>query len=265
MTTTSVDEIVEEYLKHLDAALSQIPATRRRQLMIEIREHIDQARSELPEESEVAVRNLLSRLGRPEDIAAEALADGPPSADGQPHRRWIVGIVVLAVLLALGIGLFAVTRPSATSGHSATGTTPTTTNRPATSTAPSTATTPPPTVTNPLASGTYVNGSPGTPHYFLVVSSSPGGDLTGSVDFLYQDGQTSVVFTFQGSGQNGAATLRPTTVPQNGSASQNPSTVPAVISATYGQGSVDLGECTSYLHFVQSMAQCTFTRSPPGP
>jgi hypothetical protein len=50
-------------------------------------------------------------------------------------------------------------------------------------------------------------------------------------------------------------------VPQNGSASQNPTTVPAAISATYGPGSITLGECSSYLHFVQSMAQCTFSRS----
>jgi hypothetical protein len=55
--------------------------------------------------------------------------------------------------------------------------------------------------------------------------------------------------------------LHPTSVPQNGSASQNPATVPAAISATYGQDSITLGECPSYLHFVQSMTQCTFASS----
>lgn len=103
------------------------------------------------------------------------------------------------------------------------------------------------------------------PHYFLTVSGSSDGTFTGSVDFLYQDGQTSVVFTFDGTGQNGAATLRPTSIPQVGEASQNPATVPAVISATYENGSVTLGECNSYLSSVQSLSQCTFTKSLEGP
>lgn len=264
MTTTSVDGIVEEYLRHLETALSQLPDARRRQLVAQIKEHIEEARSQLPEESEPAVRNLLDRLGRPEDIAAEALADGAPTGDGQQHRRWIVALFALAILLALGIAIFAITRPSP-KGQAASSTRPTTTSPASTSTTRPTTTAPPATVSNPLASGTYANGSPGTPHYFLSVSSSSSGDLTGSVNYLYQDGQTSVVFTFDGSDQNGTATVRPTSVPQNGAASQNPATVPAVISATYGQGSVDLGECVSYLHFAQSLAQCTFTDSPQAP
>jgi hypothetical protein len=121
-------------------------------------------------------------------------------------------------------------------------------------------------VVNPLTNGVYVNGTQSVPHYYLSLSSVAAGALTGTVGFVYQDGQSSVVFTFDGSSHNGVATLRPTSIPQGaGSASQDPSTVPSAISATYDQGAVNLGECTSYLHFAQSLAQCSFTYSPQGP
>ena len=58
------------------------------------------------------------------------------------------------------------------------------------------------------------------------------GSLTGSVNFLYQDGQTSVVFTFDGTVQGLIATLTPTQVPQDGAASQPMGTVPTAISAS---------------------------------
>ena len=81
MTTTAVDGLVDEYLRNLEAALGQVPEPRRGQLVSEINEHIEQARAQLPEETETSVLNLLDRLGRPEDIAAEALADEPPADD----------------------------------------------------------------------------------------------------------------------------------------------------------------------------------------
>lgn len=139
-------------------------------------------------------------------------------------------------------------------------------------TAPTTTTTTPlvtPTTTIPLPSpvaqtGIYVDGGQGTPHYILALNNGSNGKVSGSVDFLYQDGQTSVVFTFVGtlSGAGTLATLTPISVPQNnGSASQTPGSIPSQISATLSQGYINLGECTGYLHFVQSEAACGFTFS----
>lgn len=126
-----------------------------------------------------------------------------------------------------------------------------------------------PTTTVPLSSpvaqtGIYVDGGQGTPHYLLALNNGSNGNVSGSVDFLYQDGQTSVVFTFVGtlSGAGTLATLTPVSVPQNnGSASQTPGSIPSQISATLSQGNINLGECTVYLHFVQSEAACGFTFS----
>ena len=324
MTRTDIDGIVDEYLHRLDMALNPLPAPRRQQLITEITEHLEEARSELPIQTEAAIRELLDRVGQPEEIAAEALAD-QPERDRRPRRGLVLALVGLAVLLAVGLTLglvlssggpspaaasFAVPNVVGKSTAEATsqlkslgvgvrvaqvasgsiapgvivsqsppaGVTiargsvvalavasfvPATTTTMATAPSSATSTTTYP-GTPPVANGIYVAGSPGTPHYFISLTNGSGG-ITGSVEFLYQDGQTSVVFTFDGTVQNGMATLNPTGVPQNGgSASQDPATVPSAISATLGQGSISLGECTSYLHFTKSLAQCDFTYSSGG-
>jgi len=47
-----------------------------------------------------------------------------------------------------------------------------------------------------LASGLYTDGPDGTPHYDLSFAPGPGGVLTGSVSFLYQDGRVSTVGSY---------------------------------------------------------------------
>jgi hypothetical protein len=77
-------------------------------------------------------------------------------------------------------------------------------------------------------------------------------------------GQVVVVFTFDGTAQNGIATLLPIAVPRNGgSASQNPAAVPSAIAAPIGHRSLFLSGCTAYLHFVEGQAQCGFTYHSP--
>jgi uncharacterized membrane protein len=68
MTRTTVDA----YLRELDHELRDLPPARRRELVEEIREHIDGALEETGAGNEVDVRNVLERLGDPADIAAEA-------------------------------------------------------------------------------------------------------------------------------------------------------------------------------------------------
>lgn len=68
MTRTTVDR----YLRELDRELQDLPTARRRELLDEIREHIDSALEASPLRDEAEVRNVLDRLGRPVEIAEEA-------------------------------------------------------------------------------------------------------------------------------------------------------------------------------------------------
>jgi hypothetical protein len=63
---------VERYLHDLDEELQDLPSTRRRELLEEIREHIGSALEEAPSREESEVRNVLERLGQPAEIAEEA-------------------------------------------------------------------------------------------------------------------------------------------------------------------------------------------------
>jgi uncharacterized membrane protein len=66
------DELVANYLESLEEELSDLPRPRRRELVQEISEHIDEARPGLTAQSEAEIRTVLDRLGNPADIAAEA-------------------------------------------------------------------------------------------------------------------------------------------------------------------------------------------------
>lgn len=104
MSATDVDTIIADYLHRLDSALHQIPLSRRRVLVAEIEDHLREARSQLPDQSEAAVLNMLERVGRREDIAAEALADEPRRGSRFPRRWLLAGLAGLAVV-GLGVGL----------------------------------------------------------------------------------------------------------------------------------------------------------------
>jgi hypothetical protein len=119
------------------------------------------------------------------------------------------------------------------------------------------------------ASGIYVNGSADRPHFFLVLTNLGAGLVRGSVDFQYQDGQTSLGFSFRGTSQllrsgssTGALTMTPVTVPVRTS-SELFAPPPKGFSATFGPGDVDLGECGTFLH-VTSEGACQFSLSKAG-
>ena len=108
--TTKVDSRIEDYMKDLRAELRDFPATRRREILDEVQEHIYQARAELDAETEASVRTVLDRLGEPSDIAAEARdrfgirpkKAGPLEVIAVvalliPFFGWIVGTVLLWV------------------------------------------------------------------------------------------------------------------------------------------------------------------------
>jgi hypothetical protein len=105
--TVATDPLAEDYLRRLDAAASALPAHRREELVSEIRDHLQEGLRQAPAGDETAVRNLLERLGPPEEIAAAAADSTPPDqlvgAFRETNGSAIVS-VVLGVLWFAGIG-----------------------------------------------------------------------------------------------------------------------------------------------------------------
>lgn len=101
------DPLVDDYLRRLDAAASALPAHRRDELVGEIRDHIQEALRQTPAGDKAAVRNVLERLGSPEEITAAA-ADPPPPGQLAAAFSQTNGLAIASLLLAVlwfaGIG-----------------------------------------------------------------------------------------------------------------------------------------------------------------
>jgi len=106
---TDIDVLCAEYMSRLDAALNDRSVRQRQQILEQITEHLNEARGELAVQSEAAVRSILERLGRPEDIAAAAAGgDGtgpPPSAQWFTRGKGIPVLALVVVLVAMGLTL----------------------------------------------------------------------------------------------------------------------------------------------------------------
>jgi hypothetical protein len=101
--TTEADALILRYLQELEAALGDLPANRRRELLDEVGEHIAAARAALDPETEAGVRTLLERLGDPAEIAAEARERmGIPPPPRAATLRLEVAAIVLLVIPFLG-------------------------------------------------------------------------------------------------------------------------------------------------------------------
>jgi hypothetical protein len=101
------DPLVDDYLRRLDAAASALPAHRREELVSEIRDHLQEALRQAPASDEAAVRNLLERLGPPDEIVSAAADQVPPGHLVAPYRETngsAIVSVVLGVLWFAGIG-----------------------------------------------------------------------------------------------------------------------------------------------------------------
>jgi uncharacterized membrane protein len=98
MTTLQRDPLVDDYLRRLQAAAADLPRARRIELVSEIEDHIDAALREGDGGDAAAVRNVLERLGPPEEIAAAAGAATPAPERG---RLETAAMVVLAASFVL--------------------------------------------------------------------------------------------------------------------------------------------------------------------
>jgi len=119
MNSDNLDAIVAKYFRNLEKALQPLPAPERQQLMSDIRGHVAEARAGLNEQTELAVREILERVGLPDEIAAEAIGDEAPQVRSRlhhlrrtrplPSRKSVVRVgVPVAVLVVLAAVLASV-------------------------------------------------------------------------------------------------------------------------------------------------------------
>lgn len=104
------EALVVDYLGRLNAAAESLPPSRRAELAGEVRQHIEMALAEAGVRDEVTVRNVLDRLGQPDEIVdAERGPDGPPPAWTMPmpesaagRTGWGGTEIAAVLLLTLG-------------------------------------------------------------------------------------------------------------------------------------------------------------------
>lgn len=105
------DVLVQEYLGRLKVASGPLAADRRTELIDEVGEHIAAALAEAGRRDEATVRNILDRLGRPEDIVAAEVDPGGTSPGSAAQvagpltgaaSSWGAVEVVALLLLSLG-------------------------------------------------------------------------------------------------------------------------------------------------------------------
>jgi uncharacterized membrane protein len=97
------EPLVRDYLGRLESAAWPLAAPRRTELIGEVREHIDAALTEAGARDEVTVRNVLERLGPPEEIvAAEADGAATPEMRTGASSSWGATEIIAVLLLTVG-------------------------------------------------------------------------------------------------------------------------------------------------------------------
>ena len=70
--TVETGRILDEYLAALEGELRGLSPVDRAEIILDLKAHFEDARRELTEPTEAELRNILERLGRPAELAAEA-------------------------------------------------------------------------------------------------------------------------------------------------------------------------------------------------
>jgi hypothetical protein len=89
-SASEADKLVWRYLAQLDAALRGVDASRREEIVADVRGHIEEGRSGLDPGDAASVRALLDRVGDPAAIAAEAGAPPPGSGRWDTWAPWLI-------------------------------------------------------------------------------------------------------------------------------------------------------------------------------
>jgi hypothetical protein len=95
------DQLIRRYLTQLDEALQGVGASRREEILANVREHIDEGRAGLDPDDAATVRTLLNRVG---DLAAIAAEAGAPSPDSRRWDAW-AGCTTSKITLPLGVAV----------------------------------------------------------------------------------------------------------------------------------------------------------------
>ena len=95
MDTMETDRLIDDYLRRLEDAAAHMQKGRRAELVAEIRAHIDTALTQEQAGGEAAVRNVLDRLGPPEDIVE--VAQPTPVVDQGVGKLEIAALIALIV------------------------------------------------------------------------------------------------------------------------------------------------------------------------
>jgi hypothetical protein len=90
VTSGPADKLVRRYLAQLDAALRDVDASRREEILAAVHRHIEQAQTGLDRDDVESIRNLLDRVGDPAAIAAEAGAPPPGSRRWDAWAPWLI-------------------------------------------------------------------------------------------------------------------------------------------------------------------------------
>ena len=103
---TATQPLVTRYLRELERALRDLPSPRRREIVDEIREHIDEAAgSASAPPTEADVRTILDRVGDPESIAAEARERfGVSRAEAGPRETFAIALLLIGGVVLPAIG-----------------------------------------------------------------------------------------------------------------------------------------------------------------
>lgn len=109
------EALVRDYLGRLEAAAAALPRDRRDDLAGEVRQHIESALAEAGRRDEVTVRNVIERLGPPEEIVAAeagtATAAGPEARAARTASPWGAVEIIALLLLTLGAVVLPVIGP----------------------------------------------------------------------------------------------------------------------------------------------------------
>jgi MFS family permease len=98
--------MIDRYLARLDCELDDVPREARRELVEDVRGHIEEAWAASPERDRAAFEGILERLGTPEALARDGRErlglGGPPGAQALSLLGW-AAIVLTAVFAPVGL------------------------------------------------------------------------------------------------------------------------------------------------------------------
>lgn len=100
MTAPHATQIVEGYLARLEVALKDVPASRRQELVGDVRSHVAESRRALTDETDADLLGIIDRLGDPMEVAGE---EGGRNGSHQPATtRWgwmELGAILLTIVI----------------------------------------------------------------------------------------------------------------------------------------------------------------------